>query len=565
MKIKLTIINILAFSLFLTVYSNLFAQAPDTVTVPDIIDDDYANAINKFILGDTTESGERNNINRVYRLERGKFYFVATTFEAHFPLRLIADDDDPENPTAPPVIAPWILQDGTSPVYLIRCFDDASFKNIYITAILPSGEFINWSRGVRLYKEHGKYEFDNCVFEGWGHRAIQQVGEWAKVYIRDCHFRNAQHPTSFMGGAVFGSDLVPTDTVVMTNNTMFNCGAYFFLPHAEITNYSLVEHNTIFTNHSNIFHAPYLHNSYYRNNIIFGVHTLGQSAIEIESTWYDWDKEISSIVSIDTIATDIADREGIEEKDRIVRFENNAYFWPQQILDFWANPDRGLAGSSWMNSRTQAMDDDDVNYPGFVVEGNLNVDPGFNEDMMALVDSLVAYATVIRDELTPGNNNHLYLGEGQQVLFPPVWPLPEDLTYSNTELLTAGTDGLPLGDLNWYPDKRAEWENIETSIETVESKVLPADFLLYQNFPNPFNPETTIKFSLKKNADIKLVVYNMLGQKVRTLIDKKMTAGSHSAIWNGQDDGGNLMASGIYYYRLESDAFSLAQKMVLVK
>jgi len=562
MKPKLTLIFTLCCLLTFTLSSSLFAQAVDTVDVPDQIDGEFANAIHAFILGDTTANGERNNINRVYRLARGKYYFFATTFEAHFPLRLIADDDDPANPTTPPVLARWILQDGSSPNFLIQAYNDASFKNLYITGVLPSGEWINWARGVQLFAENGRYEFDNCVFEDWGHRAIQQIGAWAKIYIRDCKFRNAMHPTSFMGGAAFGSDFVATDTVVMTNNTMFNCGAYFFLPHAEITNYSLVEHNTIFTNHSNVFHAPALHNSYYRNNIIFGTHTLGQSDIEIETTWYDWDGQTSGLFSIDTIATDLAIREGIVEKDRIVHFENNAYFWPQQIIDFWAGPDRGLTAPVWINSRTQAMLDDDASYPGLLVDGNLNVDPGFNEEMMALVDDLVAYATVIRDELTPGNNNHLYLAETQQVLFPPVWPLPEDLTYSNTALLTAGTDGFPLGDLNWYPEKKAEW--LVTNVNS-KTEVLPSDFKLYQNYPNPFNPETTIKFSLKKSAHITLAIYNLLGQKIKTLVDEKMMPGTHFANWNAQDQKGNMVASGIYYYHLESESFSNTYKMVLVK
>ena len=93
----------------------------------------------------------------------------------------------------------------------------------------------------------------------------------------------------------------------------------------------------------------------------------------------------------------------------------------------------------------------------------------------------------------------------------------------------------------------------------------PSDFVLSQNYPNPFNPLTNIQFTLKKNAQVKINVYNMLGQKVKTLVNRKMTAGSHIVAWDGQDNNGNKMASGIYYYRLESGSFNKARKMVMLK
>jgi len=287
---------------------------------------------------------------------------------------------------------------------------------------------------------------------------------------------------------------------------------------------------------------------------------------EPERAWHDFDNQLSAVVSIDTIPSDIASREGIAEADRVIEYKNNAYFWPQQMTDFWAGAD-SLDAALWINERTQAMLDDNTNYPGFKVEGNMNVDPGFNADMMAQVDSLMKYCIQNRGGGT-NTYSHYYFGEGNPPLFFPaqrVWPLPEDLTYSNTDLLTASTDGLPLGDLNWYPDKKAEWEDIQTGIRFKEPVTRLSDFTLSQNYPNPFNPVTNIQFTLKKNAQVKINVYNMLGQKVRTLVDKKMIAGTHMVTWNGQDNKGNKLASGIYYYRLESESFNKARKMVMLK
>ncbi len=563
MKSLLRFLLVSAALIVMTVPLQSFAQAPDTVDVPFMIDNNPLGAINKFILGDTTATGERNNINRVYRLGRGLIYFFDSKMNCRFPLTLIAEDEDPNNPTPPPVLARGILPDGSSPNHLIAAYDDATFKNLYFIAIRPDQSPQGYGRAIELHGDSSRYVIENCVFDGWGSGAIRKFSNYPRIFIRDCYIRNEIHPTSWFGGNVFLSNVTPTDTVVMVNNTFFNSGSYLFCPNREITNYALIEHNTVFTNHVNIFYAPYVSNAFYRNNILFGICAMGQRDIEIEGGWFDWKGEISAIVSLDTIPPDIASRVGITEADRIVQFQNNAYFWPQKIKDFWASADT-LTPPLWINNRTQAMLDDDENYPGLLVEGNLNADPGFNDNVMAQIDSLLKYVKKIRSGTQTDYRHYYYAGPGVP-LFPPTWPIPEDLTYSNAQLLTAGTDGLPLGDLNWYPDKKAEWEQMQTSVKFKGDEAQPTDFVLAQNYPNPFNPTTTINFTLKKDGRIKLVVYNMLGQKVKTLLDKKMVAGIYNTTWNGQDDRGNQMASGVYYYSLESNNFKTTRKMVLMK
>jgi len=94
----------------------------------------------------------------------------------------------------------------------------------------------------------------------------------------------------------------------------------------------------------------------------------------------------------------------------------------------------------------------------------------------------------------------------------------------------------------------------------------PAVNTLNANYPNPFNPSTTISFSLKNdNQNTKLVIYNTKGQKVKTLINKTMSGGTHTVNWNGTDEMGNSVSSGIYMYRLQSDEFSSNRKMILMK
>jgi hypothetical protein len=94
---------------------------------------------------------------------------------------------------------------------------------------------------------------------------------------------------------------------------------------------------------------------------------------------------------------------------------------------------------------------------------------------------------------------------------------------------------------------------------------VPATFSLAQNYPNPFNPATTIGFALAISGHTKISVYNVLGQNVRTLVDGHLEAGRHSVVWDGKDDGGRAVASGIYLYRIETIEYIETRKMLLLK
>jgi hypothetical protein len=88
---------------------------------------------------------------------------------------------------------------------------------------------------------------------------------------------------------------------------------------------------------------------------------------------------------------------------------------------------------------------------------------------------------------------------------------------------------------------------------------------LHGNYPNPFNPVTTISFSLPQPQRAELLIYNTRGQLVRTLLKGDLSAGEHTAVWNGTDDTGNAAGSGIYFYRLVTKTQMLSEKMVLLK
>ena len=108
------------------------------------------------------------------------------------------------------------------------------------------------------------------------------------------------------------------------------------------------------------------------------------------------------------------------------------------------------------------------------------------------------------------------------------------------------------------------WFGIITDIEP-EPEPVVYQFNLEPNYPNPFNPSTTIRFSLPQNEKVVLSIYDLLGKKVVDLVNGNMTAGWHTVEWNGKNQAGNLVASGVYIYRLQTGNATLQKKMLLVR
>ncbi len=130
-------------------------------------------------------------------------------------------------------------------------------------------------------------------------------------------------------------------------------------------------------------------------------------------------------------------------------------------------------------------------------------------------------------------------------------------------------DGTVIAGSGYRTTTEAAYESwvvyLDTPSELPSESAVATDFKLEQNYPNPFNPSTTIAFSLPVAAPVKLVVYDLQGRKVRTLLNESLPAGAQQVKWDANDDFGRPVASGVYLYTLDSENFSQTKKMILVR
>jgi flagellar hook assembly protein FlgD len=107
--------------------------------------------------------------------------------------------------------------------------------------------------------------------------------------------------------------------------------------------------------------------------------------------------------------------------------------------------------------------------------------------------------------------------------------------------------------------------DLMTDVDLENNETSPLNFSLEQNYPNPFNPTTTISFKIPQKSKVLLEIFDIFGKRIKTLIDDELKTGTYKVEWNGRDEKGNPLSSGIYIYRLSAGKVFLTKKMTLIK
>jgi len=162
-----------------------------------------------------------------------------------------------------------------------------------------------------------------------------------------------------------------------------------------------------------------------------------------------------------------------------------------------------------------------------------------------------------------GKVHTAYLAEGGVALYRDVKPYPSFTLVVNKPARLVTDRPIVLD--GQYVERSIDVEPGAYKLDLVPKSKKPTKLALYPNMPNPFNAATKIAFDLPKEADVKVEVYNMIGQKVKTLVAKHLDAGHYTVVWDGTDDDGNGVVSGVYFYRLSAYGKVQTRKMMLVR
>jgi hypothetical protein len=164
------------------------------------------------------------------------------------------------------------------------------------------------------------------------------------------------------------------------------------------------------------------------------------------------------------------------------------------------------------------------------------------------------------DIMTPTPTGYVKAGDSLDIIVRTLVPAnaedgdTDDLTFTATSAMDGTVFDSEAVTTTVIVVAADEWEGI-----------VPGVFRLFQNYPNPFNPATRIEFTLEQAANVRLEIYNVLGQRIRILLEGYLTSGSYEAEWDGTTMSGTDASSGIYFYRLSTDQYSRTRKMILMK
>lgn len=586
---NITKLLIVAFIVVLSTFVSA-QSTTDTVFIPG----SSSLQISDIINADTSVTAYR-----VYVLDRGAIYYMDRAFEITHPCKFTAKG----SAARPPVIAPAIRADNSSEEWFFKLVKEGisvELEKLYLLSMRSDLKTLGWSRAIHVGANNIKLKMRDVVLDGFTEAGIRVEGaDFVKLDVQDCHFRNFIHSSAYFGGQPFlsnGND--HPDTTIFINNTFFACNAYIFSIRG-LGPKSVFAHNSVVYGAVNPFLTRQADNLYVKNNLFYGAHAWGGDPEQVIGGWFlNYPDTVSS--GIMQYRKHFTDYRGYGEitgpevyyndlglvfdpHQRVAEVHNNGCFWPAKLVNFYTQWNdtvsvydsvevilgpkqylrRVLSFPRWINDLGYEVLDSLSNpaqwdyAPNVHFDQNaLTSDPQFSStSVVNHIDSLVAYVKRIASR-TLDNPWHYQLN------FPPAWPIPENLAYTNNALLHAGTDGYALGDLNWFPDQKAQW--IINDVEPISSEV-PSGYSLSNAYPNPFNPTTTVQFNIPQTTNVKLVVYNMLGQVVRTLYSGEMIPGSYNVTWNGVDNLGKNAASGVYFISLESESFKAVRKINLMK
>ncbi len=471
--------------------------------------------LNEAIDSDTTATGERagGDSTTVYVLESGGIYILSGSIENRFPLTIVAEDGWTERPRLIPGV-----DDGGSSGRPFRARGDLTLRGLYITNEDELGA--RNTRIVRISADSVKIKLDQCHLDKDGQSGFRFDNDFVSVWLTNSIMSNIGTMESPNNGRGFDDRGNPIDTLFVENCTFYNLTSRVLRDDGGIINYAHFNHNTLVNIGQRGVTFGEVVSASFTNNLLINTSFLGSAALG--------DQELAT-VSVDTLL-DVT-------KTQTVDIRNNNIYSEAAVVA--ALPD---TVDALVNFGPLAQ--------FYVDQGGAGAT--ITSEATALNNGPAAPVDVITSFFDPAATNIEMDTAGE----------PFDFLYPNTTAsFTGSTAGQPLGDLNWFG------LDIITSVAGQDGGgEQPESFGLLSNYPNPFNPSTNIVYTLSSSATVKLAIYNMLGQRVVTLVaGEAQLSGQHTVQWDGKDDIGNPVSSGVYLYRIEAGELVETSKMMLLK
>ncbi len=520
--------------------------------------------LNLAVAGDTTAAGKRNP-NRVYRLENGGFYLINGNINnaknGGFILRVQAAKASGPMPI---LMSGLNATGGTATAE--RYFDfmkNGSIKGLYFSG-LDALARNNPRNMVQAGADSVSVRIDSCFFDYDRQGPIRSNAHEQKIYVTNTIVRNCQRMKTQSTGRCIDLRGSLVDTLVVQNCTFYHAtGEMINDQEGALIRNLIFDHNTIYG--TDKMDSQIIVKGKITNNIFCNVGWEGQNIHFTHADSADGDTLRDDILPLDSLRTPL-----FTEADRDIKIDRNSFSFSPKLAAWDAATDTvGLY--VLQNSASRKLLGPKITSTNWLSEYPQFTDPP---------DDALLRDWAIYD-----------IGPGAEAGTPDMWAdrHPNDASSEDKIIATFGTSdviygltkdefkfsypttkqeytyaekSLPLGDLNWFPAKKAEWLKTGVGAATRET---PSGYGLAQNYPNPFNPTTTIEYQITKPADVSLLVYNLTGQEIKILMQKKQMSGTYRVQWDGKDNRGIAVAGGVYIYRLKIGDETLTRKMVMVK
>jgi hypothetical protein len=530
--------------------------------------------LNSFIVGDTLANGARRDSAAVYVLQRGGVYLSQVAITNGYPITMKANDTT-GNVSKPIVYLYPSASTGNPPGTFITMRANVSLKNLILSGYFEPG---NYSLKDTAYLNHLQgslfntgvagltLTLDSCILTQTNGNHVRSDQPFKTLRIVNCRFTDM----GFLGRSNFGAGKAidiragNIDSFIVVNNTFVNYQDRIIRHYSSTANiqYLRFEHNTVVNGmsyHGLLSLGRTGREIIIKNNLFYDGFALGADSDAVRQSEFNDSGEkdafggarMTWVISVpnDTTAWTV------KNNFYVISAAGKAFFDSASVWPIAANPP--LAEGSPLTYKINSRIGTDSATAFTKTTTTLPNIPKLMVDMMKWYRtpkaSLGSGKTKETTNWLPMYDYDRRSAEYYRDTLNCAYP-------TSDAIYTAAIGGYPIGDLNWFPARYMAWKNDPTLGVEMAIGSVPESYELGQNYPNPFNPTTQIVFTLPKSSQVSIEVYNLLGQKVRTLVNETRAAGTYTATFDGAG-----LSSGVYFYRLNADNQVMTKKMMLMK